>query len=422
MRTCLWLARTMPYPRTSGDRIYTGKLAEALAASGTAITFMGLAGGADPEPVNNIAWHIVPGAPRSLVGSLLSTLPLVSARHATTTYRAEVMRELRGRTWDVVVIDQYGMGWTLADIQLRSRRSLLVFVAHDHEESITRQQWRSFSGGRLLERLYHLQNYLKTRRSERQTTRACDLITAITDDDATMFRQTARGVDVVTLTPGYDGPHMQARNITADTPRAAVMFGSYRWSAKQKNLKAFLECADSRLHKSGIEMRIVGDIAENVRLALERQYASTRFTGFVLDPAVHLNARLAIVAETIGGGFKLKLLDYIFNRIPIVALDTCIVGLPESVRRHTLIAANLSALIDIATSVIDDVALLDRLQRDAYNSASDAFDWAQRGTAMHDAIDAASRARSASEGLRLTDANAATALSPSLVRRRRAPT
>jgi glycosyltransferase involved in cell wall biosynthesis len=386
MRTCLWLARAIPFPLTSGDRIYTAKLAQAFAATGVSVSFLGLAGEAPPEPVDNIVWHLVPGKPRGRAVSLLSTMPLVGARHATSQYKAALDRLLRNNAWDFIVVDQYGMGWVLAYRRLFSSRGCaIIFIGHDHEESITYRQWNDARG--LPERLYLLQNYLKTRRSERRTARGCDLVTTITEVDAELFGKTAPGTRAVTLTPGYDGPRLPQRQITASTPRVAVMFGSYRWSAKQTNLKLFLDHVHARMQRSGIAIRIVGDIDDDLRTALAGQYPATQFTGFVADPAPHLDARLAIVAETIGGGFKLKLLDYIFNRIPIIALDSCVAGLPEPVRRHLTSVPDLTALGDEAAALIDDFVRLDAMQRGAFAAAERAFDWRDRGEAMRAAVD-----------------------------------
>jgi hypothetical protein len=386
MMNCLWLSRAIPFPLVTGDRTYSAKLAEAFAATGVAITFVGLAGDSSPAPINNIEWRAVKGAPRSRVASLMSAMPLVAARHSTSQYRAELCQLLRSRTWDVIVIDYCGMGWVLNYLrQFATGPSILVFVTHNHEESVTRQQWQETRTG-LGESLYLLQNYLKMRRLEQATCQVSDLLTAITETDAIRFQRTAPGAKIITITPGYDGSRMEHRRITATTPRAAVMFGGYRWSVKQTNLRLFLDQTDAKMHEAGIEIRIVGDIPTELRSEFERRYVAARFTGFVQDPVPHLDARLGVVAEPIGGGFKLKLLDYIFNRVPVVALESCVVGLPEAVKRHVLTVQDLSALSDRVKAVIDDVDQLNTLQQGAFDAAERAFHWADRGKAMHAAV------------------------------------
>ncbi len=113
MLKCLWLSRTLPYPLNAGDAIYSARLAEALAARGVDITFVGLNGQAPPRPVHNIKWHLVAGNLRGQFASLFHTMPLVGARHATPEYEAEVRRLLQQEVWDIVAIDQYAMAWSL---------------------------------------------------------------------------------------------------------------------------------------------------------------------------------------------------------------------------------------------------------------------------------------------------------------------
>jgi glycosyltransferase involved in cell wall biosynthesis len=398
MQSCLWLARTLPFPLTAGDRIYSGKLAASLAAQGVAVTYVGFAGEAAAEPADNVTWHIVPGRPYGQFASLFSILPLVGARHATRQYRTEIARLLDTQAWDIIVIDQYGMGWVLDCIK-HAKPGTRVFMDYDHEESVTRQQWIE-AGSASPKGLYLLQNYLKTRRLERRTLRACDVVSAITAADAKVFQRLAPDARVVTLTPGYGGPRLGHREITDATPRAAVMFGSYRWSAKQANLKLFLEQANDEMHAAEVELRVVGDMDEAQRLALQKRYASTCFTGFVQDPTPYLDARLAIVAEPIGGGFKLKFLDYIFNRLPVVALEACVAGLPDKVLQHMLVVPDMAALTACVISVIDDVERLDQLQQNAFRAAEQTFNWADRGADLQAAIRSVGRGSAAPTVLR----------------------
>jgi glycosyltransferase involved in cell wall biosynthesis len=380
----LWLARTLPFPWTMGDRIYTAQLAKSLAQAGAQITFVGHAVDAPVQDCPGVAWIAVPGGWRSNLAGIFSAMPLVAARHRTQAYAAEVRRRLSQDVWDAVIIDQYGMGWALPDRRAHPQ-TRFVFLTHDHEESVTKMQAQE-AGASWLKRLYLIQNHLKTRRFERKTARACDLLSVITQADGADFAATAPGIPSVVLTPGYSGRRLADRRIDSAVPRSVVLLGSYRWSVKVANLRAFLDQADEILAAAGIELRVVGDIAEDIRSDLEKRYPSTRFTGFVDDPAPFLNARLAVLAEPIGGGFKLKLLDYIFNRLPIAALEVCAAGMPSAVRANMILQPDTAALLRNVVDVVDDFPLLNQMQQNAYEAADGAFDWAARGRSFFDAI------------------------------------
>jgi hypothetical protein len=383
---CLWLARSMPFPWTAGDRIYTAKLAGAFAAAGADVTFVGMAGEAPPTPMPGIRWHVVPGEQGGKLGALVSPMPLVAARHATAAYHAAVSELADRGPWDVVVVDQYGMGWVLRNRALLASRPVIVFVTHDHEESVTGLQWQDRTAS-APKRLALFQNHLKTRWFERWIARRSDLITTITGADATLFSANAAGIPVLPLVPGYDGVRAASRRSGSSTPRAVVLFGSYRWSAKQANLRIFLDQADPVLAAAGVEIRVVGDMPDDFRRSLEGRYKAARFTGFVQDPAPYLaDARLAVVAEPIGGGFKMKLLEYVFNRVPVAALEVCASGLPDAVRAQMVLAPELDGLLRSVLAVIDDPAKLESLQQGAFTAAEGAFDWGDRGRALRDAV------------------------------------
>ena len=387
----LWLARNLPFPLVTGDKIYTAKMAEALAAAGAQITFAGYPSAAPAEPVSGIAWHPVPGGPKNNWRAALDPRPLVAARHLTKRYRKHV-GGLAASAWDAVVIDQYGMGWVLDQRRRFQTNPSFVFLTHDHEESVTALQAKD-PGASSIKRAYLWQNHLKTRWFERWIARRCDLLTTITEADAALFRQTAPDRPSIVLTPGYSGRKLSERTVSAETARAVVLFGSYRWSAKLANLTSFLEQAAPALARSRIELRIVGDIADDVRQALAARYPSVNFTGFVADPGPYLDARLAILAEPIGGGFKLKLLDYVFNRLPVAALDVCAAGLPPEISQHMMLFGDTATLLRRVVAEIDDVQSLDRRQRLAFTAAESAFDWADRGRSFLDALEATVRSR-----------------------------
>ena len=383
---CLWLARTLPFPLTAGDRIYSCHLAAALAAAGCDVVFMGLKGDASSEPFPRVEWHVVPGGKRSDWLASASILPLVAARHATAAYRAAIKRLTQVGHWDAVVVDYYGMGWAMKFLENLPGRPVRVFVTHNHEESVTRSQWRDTNSS-VLRRIHMGQNHFKAKRIERRMTRQFDLVTVITEEDAGLFSDITSGLNTLLLTPGFSGRQVPSRTIDHETPSMVLLFGSYHWSAKQQSLIKFLDVFDEQMALRKIEIRIVGDIPDNFRAAILARYRAIVVTGKVEDPRPHLSAaRLAIVAEPIGGGFKLKLLEYVFSRVPIAAIDACASGLPATIRDAMVLAPDLTTLYSRVISTVHNFDLLNDYQNRAYTAAAGLFDWPDRGTALMSAI------------------------------------
>ncbi len=120
---------------------------------------------------------------------------------------------------------------------------------------------------------------------------------------------------------------------------------------------------------------------------LRARLQATTLHGFIDDPAPILaGARLAIVPELIGGGFKLKFLDYLFGRLPVATIAAAAAGMSEQVTRQMVMADTLPELAERVVATIDDVAALEAMQSRAFAAASNDFDWAVRGRRLAEAI------------------------------------
>ena len=128
-----------------------------------------------------------------------------------------------------------------------------------------------------------------------------------------------------------------------------------------------------------------GNVADH--LQARSHFRATRFLGFVEDlEPIFRSVRVGIVAERTGGGFKLKTLDYIFNRVPIATIRGGIAGLPLTPGLHYLSFASMRELAQGVVAVIDDIQRLNSLQQAAYEKCKSGFDWSARGRTLCSAI------------------------------------
>ena len=394
---CLWIARDLPFPPDAGDRIYSAQLAGALAEAGASVRFLGFAGaGAEPPAASPVHWRPVTGAKRSQGAALFSALPIAAAIHDTVAYRRAFDAQLQ-RPWDAIVFDSYGSGWALrrylATRRLERTGPLLVHVAHNQEGALWRDMVRH-SRAAPLKRLALWQNAVKVAALERFVVSHVDLSTAINDEDAGALAALSGGRPTLVLTPGYSGVRRPEREITADCPKRVVLLGSFRWVVKQENLRRFVELADPVFHRHGIVFDVIGDVPDALLAELRPRLKATVFHGFVDDVAPYFaNARLAVVPEMIGGGFKLKFLDYLFARLPVATIASATAGLPPAIRDHLLCCPDLPSLVATIVAHIDRLAELNDRQRQAGAAAGRLFDWPERGRALREAIVAGHQAR-----------------------------
>ena len=392
---CLWLAREIPLPLNSGDKIYTARLAQALVAAGASVTFMGLATSAasslgPAEAFESwIEWRIVPGQPNPTALALASPLPLVAARFKTRNYAQHLRATLRVRDFDVVILDHYAMAWAIGRIQRRDgsiARPLIAYVAHNFETRVSADIARDFRGDLLRKAALHA-NARKTANAERGLLRGADIVVTLTAEDARSLAALSPLSAELVLQPGYSGPRAPDRRISQATPRRVAIVGDYHWMAKQINLSAFIEAADPILQNAGVALDVVGGGPDSFRKAWGTRVRATRFHGFVEDVGEFLAARrFGLVIEKTGGGFKLKTLDYIFHRLPIAAITGSISGLPLTPGLHYLSFELMRELAQGVAAAIDDIEGLNCMQQAAYEKCESGFDWSDRGRAFYDAL------------------------------------
>jgi glycosyltransferase involved in cell wall biosynthesis len=164
-----------------------------------------------------------------------------------------------------------------------------------------------------------------------------------------------------------------------------MLLGRYDWVAKQANLAKWAEEGVPLLQAAGIETAVIGHVPPALQNRLERP--GLAFWGEQRDLATALaHGRIGLVPEEIGGGFKMKTLDYIFHGLPVAALSGSLSGLSDRIRAQTLQAPSQRALAETIIAAIDDLPRLNALQTTARALAAQEFDWQERGKRLAAAI------------------------------------
>ena len=187
--------------------------------------------------------------------------------------------------------------------------------------------------------------------------------------------------------PAFPGAVAPERVIDASVPRRAVIVGSFHWVVKRENLARFVEHADARFAAHGIELVVAGDVPADLKQTLLANSRATRFQGFVTELGPFLaQARIAIVPELIGGGFKLKFLDYIFGRVPVATVDAAAAGLPQRLRQDLITSTDFEGLTAAIIDNIDRLEHLNRIQSAAFDQARTLYRWEDRGLQLQQRI------------------------------------
>lgn len=387
---CLWLTWVDPRLEHDGQRIYSSKLIHALARQGVDLHVLCFSEDTEfsaRRSTGDVSWHLVQREQRPAWKSVLSRWPHVAYRSATLAMRQRLGALIGAGMWDCIVIDGFSLGWSLPTIRQlyrsESARPRIVHISHNHEESLRWTMARNCPGNPVFKSLLLL-DWWKVRQLERRLVAESDIVTAITEEDAFRYRSKNRSKSVVALPPGYDGRRIASRHITEGTPRQAILLGSFEWMAKRMNLIEFLTVADPLVGRSGASLSVVGRCHPDFLTELRRRFPYTNLVGEVESVEPYLNgSRIAVVPERTGGGFKLKVLDYVFHRLPVAALEGSVAGTPLRAGESILTFHDHRALATGMLAAIDDLERLNRLQERAYAQCFDAFDWWSRGALLY---------------------------------------
>lgn len=380
---CLWITLADPDPAVNGQLIYSKGLIEGLHAAGVRLCVVGRNRPDNPIERNDasgIAWRLTDGRRLPRWRRLLSSMPDVAIGGYSEALARCLSAALAERPWDIIAIDSICAGWAIeAVLKYRARvgrRVGLVHIAHNHEVTVARRIAQAASGLRGVNKQL---DAAKVRWLERRLVEEADMVTSNTPEDCRLFVAYGTGKPVTFLPPGYGGPRIAERTIDGRVPRRAVVVGSFDWPPKRISLERFLAAGAEMLRASGVELQFVGAAEPGYLENLRRRYPSVDFVGPVDDVRPYMaNARVALVPDQLGG-FKLKGLDYVFNRIPILAMRIALPGMPlrdgQSIGHFDSHAALAAGVVEL----IDDFDALNRRQRLAYEACAARFDWERVG-------------------------------------------
>ncbi|MCG8440875.1 MAG: glycosyltransferase [Caulobacterales bacterium] len=388
----LLITRAYPFPAHSGDLLVTAELTSALAAEPDVdlTVFCGERGAAPIEDEPQAEW-IFGGSKRfASVRSLVSASPLAAVRALSPGDLRAIAALVAERRYDMVIVNESAAGQAakvVAGVRRARGDTVLVYLSHNVDSVIRLNIARNIANP--IERIARLADAYRYQRLEAEIVRHADAVTAMSEEDVAYY-ENASGTATALLKPAYGGERLTSRTIDSRAPRVAVLVGTFHWAAKQINLRELVE-AYKRACEAGeatFALRIAGRMPD----ALAREIAAikpdiTLVRGFRDLTDVLRDARIAFVLERLGGGFKLKILDYVFHRVPIMAYPAAMAGSSLTPGEAYLAVETAEEAMRLCESAIDDDARLNSLHEHAYAAASDAFSWSDRVQTLRDLAD-----------------------------------
>ena len=370
----LFITETLPYPLDSGGRIKTFHTLQALSSAHEVHchAFVRAARQAAPQALREITASIsLHVTPRSLareawfaVASLTGRVPYTVARH----FRADVARALERacaeRRFDAVYCDHLSM------LEYGRRLDLpILHDAHNIEFQIVRRYASTAGWG--LRRLAAEIEWRRVRRYESEAYHRCDLVYAVSAVDAREIRALAGPrprLEVVPIAVDAATPPVAAP--WANGPEV-LFVGALDWPPNRDAVHYLLTAIWPLVLEQipDAHLTVVGRGTAGV------DAPNVTFTGWVDDVTPYFAAaRVLAVPIRSGSGLRVKILESLARRVPVVTTSVGMEGIAAQSGEHLLAADSPQSFAAALVRIITDNVLVQRLSEQGWRLAAGRYD------------------------------------------------
>ena len=332
------------------------------------------------------ATTIVPFERPGMLRVVASPKPGMIAHRFSTDYIDAVRTLLAHGAFDAVVVNFFKMSYLIDTIKSASPSVPAVLISHNAEKMNSYSLYTHQTNP--VWWLGCFQDWVKTAYYEPILLKRFDAVTTICSVDREFYKREYDLRHVSVIPAGWDA----SRGFAADREEAlpnVIVCGSFTWQPKKKNLLSLLNCPGfKRFHEHGITVYLVGHADKAFVEFVNSRYPGVVMTGTVDDVSpFYQKCSVALVAEQMGGGFKLKLLEAAAYGTGIVAVKGAVTddGFQRGV--HYLEADNFDDLVDTAIELVNHGEQLKSLRTNARALLSSRYNWEFSYRALMAAID-----------------------------------
>lgn len=307
----------------------------------------------------------VPFVYKNILAIGFSKYPAMVSNRKTPQMIGKVRELLNTKEYDAVVINMFRLAYLIEYIKDFSLKK--VFISHNVESQLSHSAYK-YQKNPVKKLAYYL-DYIKTKIYERRLLPQYDAITTICDVDKVMFESLFSKLKIEVLPPIVDLNYSPTSEI--ETENRFIICGAFHWEPKYLNLKMLLSASTiNEFKKHNMELMIVGRANKK-----DVDYVNANYPGIVMTGPVesvepyYEKARIAIVPELVGGGFKLKIAEAVKYGKPIVAIKGSVTDTEMKPGIHYEEADTFSDLIMKAIELMSD----DKKQRELVKNSKTLF-------------------------------------------------
>lgn len=387
----LYITERMPYPLDTGGKIRTYHILKGLAKCHEVILVCNYDSVVEEKyrsylEVLGIDCHFIPRTPETLFGlgikllkSLFSRVPIVVSRHYNSIL-AQKVQSLSAQDIDLVHFDQLDATLYLDEVDGAYRKYL------DQHNVVTNQVKTSYLVEKnWLKKLYMGLQLNKTRSYESIICEKMDLCLVCSEADNQYLSDMAPQSKVAVIPNGADVDYFsQSSNLLPTVcehlknKETAVFVGTLDYGPGETAVRYFCDeiLPVLRTKMKSFSFIAVGQNPPRFLTRLAEKDSRIIVTGRVDDIRQYVAcAGVFVVPLLSGSGTRLKILDAMSMRIPVVSTSIGAEGLDAVHGKHILIADNAELFADAVLTVLRSEELSHRLIENGYALVSEQYSW-----------------------------------------------
>jgi polysaccharide biosynthesis protein PslH len=291
----------------------------------------------------------------------------------------ELLRKIVEREkFDVVHVDHSHMG--KYGLWLKRKFGLPVILREHNFEALIYERFARTEPN-LLKRLVASIHGRRLKREEIRFLKNFDAIAAITKEDVELMRQEAPEARISTIPAGVDTTYFQPSTQPEDANQI-LWIGSLGWDPNYDAVRFFLTSIFPLILKSNpaAKFDVVGSESHRVAKLAERFGDKVQLFGQVPDVRDYLaRSAVLVVPLRIGGGMRLKLLDFFAAGKAVVASSIAAEGNLGKNKSEILISDQAEDFAKATLQLLNDQALRNNLGKHARRLVEQEYAWHKIG-------------------------------------------
>lgn len=385
----LQIAPRLPYPLTDGGAVGIFKATEATAKAGADITFVAYPetnAGVTRSGIKRISEfakvHLVEKQLPSRYATLAKTI-FKGAYPIERRMMPEMFALLRSlvekEQFDLVHVDHAHMGRYA--LWLKEQYGLPFILREHNFESLIYERFAAVQRDPLKKAVARVHGK-RLRREELKFIRAAAHVAPITEQDLALMRQAVPEQEYTVIPAGVDVNYFSPSDASNIDPKLILWVGGMGWDPNREAVDFFLREVWTGLSQADPELHfeLVGDATETLP---GPPRAGVTGHGRVPDIRPFLaKAAVLIVPLRVGGGMRLKILDFLAAGKAVVSTSIGAEGNIARAGEHLLIADDPDSFSEAVRQVLGSSELREGLGRAGRDLVENHYAWEKIGQAF----------------------------------------